>query len=982
MAVSHSQSDGTPSRYVVGIDLGTTNSAVTYVDTAEEPWRVRTFAVPQLVAPGQVEARETLPSCHYQPATKEFAAGALKLPWSKEEPGWAVGFFARDHGALVPGRLTVSAKSWLCHSGVDRTAPLLPWHGAPDVERLSPVEVSARYLLHVRDAWDARFPSDRLAEQDIVLTLPASFDEVARELTVKAAARAGLARVVLIEEPQAAFYAWIDAHARDWEEHVSPGQKILVCDIGGGTSDFTLICVRGGPDGKVRFHRVAVGEHLILGGDNLDLALAHHLEGRLMGEGKLDPRQWAVLVRQCQKVKETLLGNEAPERLTVNVAGSGSKLLGGGLRAELTREEVRGLLLDGFFPKVSLDEKPASRRSGFQEFGLPYAPDAAVTRYLAAFLTAHRHVALDAPTRTWSRLSETRSLGLGETEPRVPPSPDHDPARPDIVLFNGGLFESRVLRDRVLEVLASWFRRDDLKKGTVPLTSQGDSPLFEKPGWQPLVLDNDRLDLAVARGAAYYGMVRRGQGVRIAAGLARTYYIGVESQPPAAVCLVPAGVEPGHDVDLTSRSFDLLVSQPVEFPLYVSSTRLVDRPGDLLTIDREQMTPLPPIRTVLKTGKKGGTGTMAVNLHARLTEIGTLDLWCSQADGRRSWRLQFDVRTATQTDVAAHESAAELEGFLDEAVWQGCASLVENTFGPEAAEKPEGLVKRLTAAVGSSRNEWPTSLLRRIWDALIELEPGRRKGPVHEARWLNLLGFALRPGYGLALDDWRVAETWRRLQGNLAHSTPTCRAEWWIFWRRIAGGLAAGQQQALADPLLGPLRALHHQMTTGRGRGGEFSVGSHETAEVWRLLGSFELLASNSKIELGGMLLDLLPKPKVEATRPAILWALGRLGARQPVYGPLNMVVPAETAAAWLKRLLELDDDDPMAFLAVMQTARRTGDRYRDAPEKLRARVLDWLGRHEAPAHFAQLVREVGQLDVEEQGLVFGEALPKGLRIG
>jgi hypothetical protein len=946
---------------VVGIDLGTTNSAVTYVDTAEEPWRVRSFAVPQLVAPGQVEARETLPSCHYQPAPKEFAAGALKLPWSQQEPGWAVGFFARDHGAVVPGRLTVSAKSWLCHSGVDRTAPLLPWQGSPDVERLSPVDVSARCLAHVRDAWDARFPGDPLAGQDLVLTLPASFDEVARELTVKAAARAGLARVVLIEEPQAAFYAWIDAHAGDWERHVSPGQKILVCDVGGGTSDFTLIRVRGEPDGRVRFHRVAVGEHLILGGDNLDLALAHHVEHRLAGDGKLEPRQWAVLVRTCQKVKETLLGNEAPERLAVNVAGAGSKLLGGGMRVELTRDEVRSLLLDGFFPCVGLDEKPASRRSGFQEFGLPYAPDAAVTRYLAAFLTAHRHVALDD----------------------AEPLPGHDPARPDLVLFNGGLFESVALRDRVLEVLTNWFRHDDLKKGTVPSkASQGDSPLFETdPQWQPLVLANDRLDLAVARGAAYYGMVRRGQGVRIAAGLARTYYIGVESEPPSAVCLVPAGVEPGHDVDLTSRSFDLRVSEPVEFPLYVSSTRLVDRPGDVFPIDREQMTPLPPIRTVLKTSKKGETDTITVNLHARLTEIGTLDLWCSQADGRRSWRLQFDVRSATQTDVTAHESAAEREGFVDEAVWQSCSSMLDNTFGPEATDKPEGLVKRLAAAVGASRNEWPTSLLRRLWDALIELEPGRRRSAVHEARWLNLLGFALRPGYGLALDDWRVAETWRRLQGNLIHPAAMCRAEWWILWRRIAGGLAAGQQQALADPLLGPLRALHYQMTTGRGRGGEFSVGSHETAEVWRFLGSLELLTSQSKIELGGMLLDLLPKPKVESTRPAILWALGRLGARQPVYGPLNTVVPGETAVAWLKKLMAIDDNDPMSLLAAMQMARRTGDRYRDVPEKLRAHVLDWLTRHEAPAHFAELVREVGQLDAEEQGLIFGEALPKGLRI-
>jgi len=979
MPPSRPQPNETPSRFVVGIDLGTTNSAVAYVDTAESPWRVRTFAVPQLVAPGQVEARETLPSCHYEPAVGELGAGALRMPWQKTDPDHVVGFFARDHGAMVPGRLIVSAKSWLCHSGVDRTAPLLPWHGAPDVERLSPVDASGRYLAHVRDAWDAQHPDHALAQQDIVLTLPASFDEIARELTVKAASRAGLARVVLVEEPQAAFYAWIYNHTDDWEKLVSPGQKILVCDIGGGTSDFTLIRVRGGAGagkgdrhllceapsgpfrqkvpvpfsggGKVQFHRVAVGEHLILGGDNLDLALAHDIERRLAGDGKLEPRQWAVLVRKCQIVKETLLGNAAPERLTVTLPAGGSRLIGGGLQVELTREDAHGLLLDGFFPRVRLDDKPASRRSGFQEFGLPYAPDAAVTRYLAAFLTAHRHVALD------------------ETEAAT----DHDPARPDVVLCNGGLFESGAIRQRLLDVLTGWFRPED-------------------PKWQPIVLDNDRLDLAVARGAAYYGMVRRGQGVRIAAGLARTYYIGVEGPHPSplpkgegtmtlAVCLVPAGVEPGHDVDLSSRRFDLLVSQPVEFPLFVSSTRLTDKPGELVTIDREQMTPLPPVSTVLRTGKKGESGSISVELHARLTEIGTLDLWCSQTEGRRSWRLQFDVRSATQTDLVAHESAAEREGFLDESIWQRTEKLIQDTFGPDGKEKPEGLVKRLAEAIGASRNDWPASLLRRIWEALIELEPGRRRSPVHEARWLNLLGFALRPGYGLAVDDWRVAETWRRLQGGLVHPAAMCRAEWWILWRRIAGGLTAGWQQALADPLLGPIRGLHHQTTTGRGRGGDFSFGSHESAEIWRFLGSLEFLSVPIKIELGGILLDLLPRRKLEAVRPAIAWALGRIGARQPLYGPLNTVVPPEAAAAWLKKLMELRYDDPMAYLAIMLLARQTDDRYRDLSERLRAQVLAWLTKRAAPQHFLQLIEHSGTLDTEEQGLIFGESLPKGLRI-
>jgi hypothetical protein len=962
------------SRYVVGFDLGTTNSAVSYVDTDESPWRVRTFAVPQLVAPGQVEARETLPSFLYQPAPGELAPDALRLPWSREPPGHAVGFFARDHGAMVPGRLIASAKSWLCHSGVDRTAAILPWHGAADLEPLSPIDASARYLEHVRGAWDARFPRHPLAEQDFVLTLPASFDEVARELTVKAAARAGLPRVVLIEEPQAAFYAWIYAHADDWHERVEPGQKILVCDVGGGTSDFTLIRVRAGEGGKVRFHRVAVGNHLILGGDNFDLALARHVEARLVGEGRLEPRQWAVLVRTCRHVKESLLGDDGPERLTVAVPGSGSKLIGGSLQVEVTRDEVAELLVDGFFPRVKLEEKPIQRRSGFQEFGLPFAPDAAVTRYLAAFLTAHRHVALD--------------------EVDVPAG--HDPARPDVILFNGGVFASRALRERLLDVLSSWFRAGN------------------GPAWEPLVLANDRLDLAVAWGAAYYGMVRRGQGVRIAAGLARTYYIGVEgsraettavaagevgapepageageaeapeaaeAESGAAVCLVPAGMEPGHDADLTGRAFDLLVSQPVEFPLYVSSTRLTDRPGELVAVDREQMRSLPPIRTVLRTRKKSDGQTVSVQLHARLTEIGTLDLWCSEVGGRGTWRLQFDVRAATQTDVAAHDAAGEREGFVDEATWEELRQVILATFGPGGKDKPEGLMKRLTRSSGMNRRLWPMSVLRRMWETLMETEPGRRRSQLHEARWLNLLGFALRPGYGLAVDDWRVAETWRTLQGKLLHGTPMCRAEWWILWRRIAGGLTAGQQQALADPLLSLLRGVHHQLTTGRGSGGGFNVGSHEAAEVLQLLGSLELLAADVKTELGDVLVDLLPRRKMQPVRPAVTWAVGRIGARVPLYGPLNSVVPVEAASKWLKQLTAAGDGDPVCALAVMQMARRTDDRYRDLPEKQRAKILKWLEAAEAPAHFVELVRDGGQLDTEEQGLVFGEDLPKGLRI-
>src|ERR671936_627808 len=419
------------SRFVVGIDLGTTNSAVCYIDTDDARWQVHTLAIPQVVAPGEVEARDTLPSFHYEAAAGEFAHGAWRLPWDTTEPRYTVGVFARDHGATVPGRLIASVKSWLCHSGVDRTAAILPWHGAADVERLSPVAVSSRYLSHIAAAWDARFPEHPLHRQEVTLAVPASFDAVARELTVAAARQAGLQHLVLLEEPQAALYAWVYAHEDDWHTFLQPGLTILVCDIGGGTTDFTLIRVRDGSsehgveDGKLQLQRIAVGDHVILGGDNLDLALAHVLEPRLTASAtsKLSPRQWDRLVRVCCHVKETFLGAKPPDRLTVSVPGDGARLIGGALHADVQRQEVEDLLLDGFLPYVERDARPHRYRSGFQEFGLPYAPDPAITAYLAAFLSDHQQL--------------PGAGGSGVT------------TRPDVILLNGGFFASSAFRQRL-----------------------------------------------------------------------------------------------------------------------------------------------------------------------------------------------------------------------------------------------------------------------------------------------------------------------------------------------------------------------------------------------------------------------------------------------------------------------------------------------------------------------------------------------------
>ncbi len=906
------------SRFVVGIDLGTTNSVVAYVDTAAdsgEAFHTRVFAAPQLIAAGETDARETLPSFHYEPAPGEFEEASLRMPWETGEAasGGFIGAFARDHGADVPGRLIASAKSWLSHSGVDRTADLLPWHGSPDVTRLSPTEVSARILAHVRHAWNHLHPADPLEEQDVVVTIPASFDEVARQLTVAAARRAGLPRIVLLEEPQAAFYAWVQEH----QQTLSAGQTILVCDVGGGTSDFTLIQVRPGKDGWLHFHRFAVGDHLILGGDNLDLALAHFVEARL--GAKLHPRQWSVLVQRCRQAKEALLAADAPERLTLSVAAPGAKLIAGAQQAELTREEVAALLVDGFLPRAAADDKPAKRASGFQEFGLPYAADPGITRYLAAFLAAQP-----------------------------------GGARPDVLLFNGGLFESPRMRERLLEVLSSWF------SGT-------------GAAWAPVVLKNDRMDLAVALGAARYGMVRRGTGVRISGGLAHSYYIGVEhAGMPAALCLAPAGLEEGEGIDLLDKKFDLLVRRPAEFPLYVSSVRTTDKAGEIAPVD-ERLTALPPIRTALRSGGDEGGGVVQVHLHARLTEIGALEVWCAEPGGGRRWKLQFDIRAATRTQASAHGGEGERAGFVDEETVSRCRGRIREAFAAEEGAAAEGLVKKLEDGAGMGRADWPPSLLRNFWEELIDLEGRRGSSAAHEARWLNLLGFSLRPGYGFAVDDWRVARTWQQLSGKkVAHPrSEPCRAEWWILWRRIAGGLSAGQQRAISEPLVAAAR---------KGRRAELLADSHESSEMWRMLGAFEWLNAAVKVELAEFLFGFLAAARPASWRRAAVWTLGRLGARVPMYGPLNTLVPAETVERWIERLLASNAEEE-GFFAVMQMARRVGDRYRDVSGETREQVLDWMTRAGGPAHYVELVHDAGALRDEEQDSAFGETLPHGLRL-
>jgi molecular chaperone DnaK (HSP70) len=906
-------------RYAVGIDLGTTNCAVGYVDFQRRHPVPEVFKVGQVTAPGEFESLETLPSFCYQPAVGEFKPESLRLPGEPADRDYVVGVYARRHGAEVTARLISSAKSWLCHPNVNRTAPLLPWHGAPDIQKASPVEVSARYLRHIRERWDAAFPGFPLHEQDVMVTVPASFDEAARELTVKAAEAAGLPQIHLLEEPQAAFYAWMQAHATSAADQMKAGRLILVCDVGGGTSDFTLIKAQVDEQGELQFRRIAVGEHLILGGDNMDLALAKHVENRL--QSRLDPRRWGMLVQACRHVKEMLLGTKPQEKMTVHVAG-GSRLIGGALQLELAKTEVESLLVDGFFPHVSSQEKPAQAASGFQEFGLPYASDPAVTRHLAAFLTSHQ--------------------AAGEVEKLID-------ALPDTLLFNGGVFESPALKARLMEVINSW--REAAAPGSEPIR----------------VLPNERLDLAVAMGAAWFGVVRRNRGLRISAGLARAYYTQVSVQEkgtPVVVCLAPAGMEEGTETVL-QQIFSLRLREPVEFALYTSNVRLYDKAGDLLDLDPVKMAALPPLRTVIKPGKSATKDRVDVRISVKLTEIGTLDVRCLEVDGNRSWKLEFDVRGTSRAQTRRLGERLAV-GALEESVVEPCRQLIKAAFTGE--RDPAALVKKIETAAGLARDAWPLSLLRPLWEALVEVAEGRQISVAHETRWLNLLGFSLRPGYGYAVDDWRVEQTWKFSREGVVHrKNEWCQAEWWILWRRIAGGLTLGQQKALADPLIKNLKS-------------NVRLSRHEGAEIIRLLGALELLPEEAKILLGSQFLGRFSKAEESLVR-ALWWALGRLGARVPAYGPLNCLVPAETVEGWLSEIIKRPDPSSEALFAVAQMARRTEDRYRDISEEIRAQVSAWMKEHHAPSHGLALVQSGGLLDTEEEQSVFGDTLPPGLHL-
>ncbi|AKF11056.1 Chaperone protein DnaK [Sandaracinus amylolyticus] len=948
-------------RYIVGIDLGTTHTVVAYgpADASAPP---RIFAIDQLIAPGEIEARPLLHSLRYHPAPGEISDDDLALPWGEtpaipgSEGRYVVGELARELGAKVPGRLVASAKSWLSHPSVDRTAPILPWGAAEDVPKVSAVVASASYLAHVKAAWDHHHPREPLDEQEVVLTIPASFDEGGRALTLEAARLAGLPRVRLLEEPQAAFYDWLARRGVDAAEAAGATKLAMVVDVGGGTTDLTLIRVEIRDSGP-RLTRIAVGDHLMLGGDNMDLALAHDVEARLGtgGGGKLGAGRFTQLLVQCRTAKERLLGSTPPESVRVTVLGSGSKLVGGATSAEITRADVDARLVEGFFPLVGLDARPQKRAGAIVEFGLPYVADPAVTRHVAGFLARHEELAREA---------------LG---------PD-GPAVPDAVLLNGGVFRGGPLAARMIGQLESW------------------------RGAKVRVLENDDPELAVARGAVAYGLARRGVGLRIGGGSARSYFLLLppvsEDAPRRGLCLLPRGAEEGEEVTLEERTFSLKLGQPVRFLLASSTGQAAYvRAGEIVDVDDELFRDLPPLAAVLDDERTSATssgqlrapsivpgGSTApaapreehVKLAAGLTEIGTLELSCLQlqesaeAKPSRRWKLELQLRGGSDETLSA-QRITQLHPRFKEA-----RAKIEAVYGKSEAGlegKPQKTLRTDLEKILGPRAQWSTPLLRELWGALFAGTKRRRRSADHERVWFNLIGFCLRPGFGYPLDDWRVRQLWTVFDQGVQFAPEAQNwSEWWTLWRRVAGGLDQPMQQKVLSSIEW---YLHPPTPRPRPRpAGPKALGYDDMV---RLAASLERIAPSDKARIGDWLIERLTQ---HGENVASWWAVGRIGARVPFSGSAHHVVARAKAEDWLAQVMKLDwrKVEPAAFAAA-QLARRTGDRERDLDAQLAAQVAAKLRTTSAPESWVRMVSEVAELEAAEEQRIFGESLPPGLRL-
>lgn len=911
-------------RYAIGIDLGTSNCAMAYMDVRTSGGRSEIAQIPQWTTVDRSLAHTVLPSFVYFPGQADELHNA-PLTW---ESGTVLGLLARDMAGKTPERVFTSAKSWLCHAGIDREARILPWRSReiPQGEKLSPIEASALLLGYLRSAWDQTMAnvdsSDRFDLQQVVITVPASFDQDAQRLTLEAAALAGFPRSVrLLEEPQAAFYAWLERHpeAEALKTALSRRQAeeqahVLVCDIGGGTTDLSLFAVSF-PEGVApRVERTAVSEHILLGGDNMDLSLAKLLESRLAPESEqFSTRAWQSLVARCRTLKEQALGANESEnrayRIAVDEPGAG--LFAGARVIAVQQSEILQLINEGFFPRCARDEQPHGRAMGLGEIGLPYARDTAVTRHLARFLSE----------RPWV----------------------------DAVLFNGGTLTPSALQQRLVEQIGMW-----------------------QEGYNPTVLEIEEPYLSVARGAAQFSReLAQGRHRLITAGAGHGFYLEISPEREKTgiylVCVLPLGTPVEESLQTTKLDLQLLVNQPAEFRAYSTTRRTDDHAGQIVKYNERDFHRLPPLHTIarLEPGRyKIRDQSIPVGLESRLNALGLLQVYVvsatKQIEPPQRWELEFDIRGVARSQQASRTpSAAAVEPLPQ--------SMREEAYNVLNAQFDHAVLKRFESVTNVRKEKWNRLWLREFWKALSETITHRKRGPEYEAAWLNAAGFFLRPGYGVTLDDYRIDQLWHLQVLELAHpESKAVREQYYVMWRRVGGGLGGDRQEILYREVTPLIRSRVKQAN-----------------EALRMASSFEYLSAQNKRELFSILMEGV-STKREKHRGPYLWSLGRLLSRVPLYAGEQAVTPPAWVEECFARMKGWDwrapglEYTPTLFALA---CRKTKSRGGDVSAETRQGVLEKMRAARARESLIRQVAQFVPLQRDDLRILFGESLPSGLGI-
>ncbi|MGF1727277.1 Hsp70 family protein [Photobacterium nomapromontoriensis] len=937
-------------RYLVGIDLGTTHTVVAYTPISDdlESSPIKIFDIDQLIAPGEVARKPLLPSFRYHPSEGEIDPSQLVLPWEIKPVNGdiehaIIGTLARELGAKVEGRQVVSAKSWLSHTGVDRSEAILPWSATGNVSKVSPVVASASYLNHVHQAWDYHHPSDKLNDQEVVITVPASFDEAARALTLEAAALAGLDNILLLEEPQAVCYDWYANNKDHAEALLKDIPLLMVCDVGGGTTDLSLIKV-GTQDEKLTLDRIGVGDHLMLGGDNIDLALAHVAEQRLHGSTKkLSASGLSKLIQQTRKVKEQLLSGNAPDTAKVTMLGGGSRLIGGAKSIDLTRDEVHNIALNGFFPQTAFDDQPNQRQAAVVEFGLPYAADPAITKHMAQFIELHDSVCRES--------FAAQGITLSPKQPAIPVA----------VLLNGGVFNSPLLSDRVLSTFTQW---------------RGDTVTN---------LLNPHPDLAVAFGAVAYAKARHGAQLKIGGGSARSFFLMLEDKKKnqQGLCILPKGIDEGTEIRLKDRKFALTLGEPVRFNLVSSTDDNHTQAGELFSLDNDCFISLPPFIATLDSERDRAElaanqkDREEVTLACQLTEVGTLQIECvSVNDESKRWKVEFAIRkdlAKLNQNNGSTLAESALPSRMDDAI-----ALIKQAYGGSTKHTDPTTIKTLRNTLDKmlgKRDNWETPCLRELANSLLDSKKRRRRSDIHERNWLKLTGFTLRPGFGYPSDEWRMEQVWALYQHGIQFDNNIQTwSDWWTFWRRIAGGLNQQQQLVIYKDIA---KYINPSASRDSKLAKEMQERSYE--DMVRLAASLENLPFDKKLQLIEWIFGRLQKTQFSQ---AHWWAIGRIATRSPFYGSAHNLLTPQHVAFCLPELMTFDwrKDPNIAFAAVMMS-RMTGDRTLDLDDTNRAIVLDKLKASKVPESWIEMVATVKVLTESETKRVFGDALPTGLRL-